>query len=55
LKTRPDGASPNPRHRSLLGRYRLLHEQGGPHLGIPPEATFPDNSLPRLLGYIDCF
>jgi len=52
MKTRYHRASPSPRYRRLLEQYRLMHERGEPHLGIPPDATFPGKSLPPQAGHI---
>jgi hypothetical protein len=45
-------AAPSPRYRRLLEQYRLMHENGEIHLGIPPEQTFSGESLPRQAPYI---
>jgi hypothetical protein len=45
-KARYTRAAPSPRYRRLIEQYRLLHEQGEQHLGIPPERTFAGQSLP---------
>ena len=47
--TRP---SPSPRYRRLLEQYKLMHLNGETHLGIPPEQTFPGQSLPRQAPHI---
>jgi hypothetical protein len=39
--------SPSPRYRRLIEQYRMMHLQGQTHLGIPPERTFPGESLPK--------
>lgn len=58
MKTDYSRACPSPRYQMLLEQYRLMHEQGEPQLGIPPEKTFPGISLPpqavhirRLIGF----
>ena len=40
-------AAPSPRYRRLVEQYKLMHLQGETHLGIPPEKTFPGESLPK--------
>jgi len=45
-------ASPSPRYRRLLEQYQLMHTQGEIHLGIPPEQTFPGQSLPPQAPHI---
>jgi hypothetical protein len=40
-------ASPSPRYRRLIEQYQLMHVHGETHLGIPPEKTFPGQSLPK--------
>jgi len=35
----------SPRYRMLLQQYKALHEEGEKNLGLPPEATFPGQSL----------
>jgi hypothetical protein len=45
-KTAFSRASPSPRYRRLIEQYQLMHTQGEIHLGIPPERTFPGQSLP---------
>jgi hypothetical protein len=37
--------SPSPRYAALIGAYRTLHTHGEQFLGIPPEMTFPGQSL----------
>jgi hypothetical protein len=37
--------SPSPRYLELLDQYRSLHTKGEQFLGIPPEKTFPGQSL----------
>jgi len=39
-------ASPSPRYRKLIEQYQMMHTQGEIHLGIPPDKTFPGQSLP---------
>ena len=39
-------AHPSPRYQELTRLYRQMHEQGENFLGIPPEQTFPGQSLP---------
>ena len=46
MKATYSRASPSPRYRRLIEQYRLMHTQGEIHLGIPPERTFPGQSLP---------
>jgi len=36
---------PSPRYVALLDQYRTLHTRGEQFLGIPPEQTFPGQSL----------
>lgn len=38
-------SSPSPRYAGMIGQYRTLHTQGEQFLGIPPEKTFPGQSL----------
>ena len=45
-------ASPSPRYRRLIEQYQLMHTQGEVHLGIPPEKTFPGQSLPPQAPHI---
>ena len=52
MKARYTRASPSPRYRRLLEQYRLLHENGEQHLGIPPELTFAGQSLPPQAAHI---
>jgi hypothetical protein len=40
-------SAPSPRYRRLLQQYELMHLQGEKFLGIPPERTFPGESLPK--------
>ena len=40
-------AAPSPRYRRLLEQYQLMHLQGDTRQGIPPENTFPGQSLPK--------
>jgi hypothetical protein len=46
MKTAFTRASPSPRYRRLIEQYQLMHTQGEIHLGIPPDQTFPGQSLP---------
>jgi hypothetical protein len=39
--------APSPRYRRLVEQYQLMHLNGETHLGIPPEQTFPGQSLPK--------
>lgn len=50
--TKYSRAAPSPRYRRLLEQYRLMHENGETHLGIPPEQTFDGRSLPPQAGHI---
>ena len=50
--TRYSRASPSPRYRRLLEQYRLMHEHGETHLGIPPDQTFSGESLDKESPYI---
>ena len=45
-------AAPSPRYRRLIEQYQLMHTQGEIHLGIPPEQTFPGQSLPPQAPHI---
>jgi hypothetical protein len=45
-------AAPSPRYRRLVEQYQLMHLHGEIHLGIPPEQTFPGQSLPKEAGRI---
>lgn len=45
-KTTYSRAHPSPRYQELTRLYRQMHEQGETFLGIPPEQTFPGQSLP---------
>lgn len=38
--------NPSPRYTSLVSMYREMHFEGEKFLGIPPEKTFPGQSLP---------
>jgi hypothetical protein len=38
--------NPSPRYKELLELYRQMHEEGEKFMGIPPEKTFPGQSLP---------
>jgi hypothetical protein len=40
-------AAPSPRYRRLIEQYQLMHLHGETHLGIPPDQTFPGQSLPK--------
>jgi hypothetical protein len=40
-------AAPSPRYRRLVQQYQVMHLQGETYLGIPPEKTFPGESLPK--------
>jgi hypothetical protein len=40
-------SAPSPRYRRLVEQYHLMHLHGEIHLGIPPEQTFPGQSLPK--------
>jgi hypothetical protein len=46
MKATYSRGSPSPRYRRLIEQYQLMHTQGEVHLGIPPERTFPGQSLP---------
>jgi hypothetical protein len=45
-------AAPSPRYRRLIEQYQLMHTQGEIHLGIPPDQTFPGQSLPPQAPHI---
>lgn len=45
-------ANPSPRYEALAGEYRQLHVEGERFLGIPPQHTFPGQSLPAQAGRI---
>jgi hypothetical protein len=45
-------ASPSRRYRRLIEQYQLMHTQGETRLGIPPELTFPGQSLPPQAPHI---
>jgi hypothetical protein len=45
-------ASPSPRYRRLIEQYQLMHTQGEIYLGIPPDQTFPGQSLPPQAPHI---
>ena len=47
MKTKFSRQAPSPRYRRLIEQYRLMHEHGEQHLGIPPEQTFAGQSLPE--------
>ena len=38
-------SNPSPRYAALISAYRTLHTNGEQFLGIPPEKTFPGQSL----------
>jgi hypothetical protein len=40
-------SAPSPRYRRLVQQYELMHVHGETYLGIPPEQTFPGESLPK--------
>ena len=52
-------SNPSPRYVSLVAMYREMHFEGEKFLGIPPEKTFPGQSLPphagRIKSHIDKF
>ncbi|MFZ5723010.1 MAG: class I SAM-dependent methyltransferase [Pseudomonadota bacterium] len=52
-------SNPSPRYTSLVAMYREMHFEGEKFLGIPPEKTFPGQSLPphagRIKTHIDRF
>ena len=52
MADRYNRAAPSPRYRRLLEQYQLMHLHGETHLGIPPEQTFPGQSLPKEAGHI---
>jgi hypothetical protein len=45
-------ASPSPRYRRLIEQYQQMHLYGDQHTGVPPERTFPGESLPRQAPHI---
>ena len=45
-------AAPSPRYRRLIEQYQFMHLHGETHLGIPPERTFPGQSLPKEAPHI---
>jgi len=45
-------ASPSPRYRRLIEQYQQMHLHGDQHTGVPPERTFPGESLPRQAPHI---
>lgn len=49
--------NPSPRYRELIAQYRTMHVEGECFLGIPPEQTFPGQSLlpqaPRIKRLVD--
>ena len=47
MATKFSRAAPSSRYRRLVEQYQLMHLQGETHLGIPPEQTFPGESLPK--------
>jgi hypothetical protein len=44
--------NPSPRYAEMIGQYRTLHTKGEQFLGIPPEQTFPGQSLIPQVGRI---
>jgi hypothetical protein len=44
--------APSPRYRRLIEQYKLMHLHGETHLGIPPDQTFPGQSLPKEAPHI---
>jgi hypothetical protein len=44
--------NPSPRYAALIGEYRTMHVGGEKFLGIPPEQTFPGQSLIPQIGRI---
>lgn len=44
--------NPSPRYRALIEQYRCMHTEGERFLGIPPERTFPGQSLFAQAGRI---
>lgn len=47
--------NPSPRYTALVAMYREMHFEGEKFLGIPPEKTFPGQSLPPHAGRIKQF
>src|SRR5687768_13449412 len=47
-------ATPSPRYRELLALYERMHVEGETRLGIPPDRTFPGQSLFAHLERIKC-
>lgn len=45
-------ANPSPRYKDLLGQYHCMHTEGEKFLGLPPERTFPGQSLFAQAGRI---
>jgi hypothetical protein len=45
-------AAPSPRYRRLIEQYQQMHLHGDRHTGVPPERTFPGESLPRQAPHI---
>ena len=45
-------AAPSPRYRRLIEQYQQMHLLGDQHTGLPPERTFPGESLPRQAPHI---
>jgi hypothetical protein len=45
-------AQPSPRYAELQQMYRSMHREGEKFLNIPPEQTFPGQSLPPQAGRI---
>lgn len=52
MKAKYSRQTPSPRYRRLIEQYRLMHEHGETHLGIPPEQTFAGHSLPEQAPHI---
>ncbi len=52
MRTRHSREAPSPRYRRLIEQYRLLHEHGEKHLGIPADETFAGQSLLRQAAHI---
>lgn len=44
--------NPSPRYRELVELYRVMHREGEPNLGMPPEKTFAGQSLTRHIHQI---
>jgi len=45
-------SKPSPRYQRLLALYREMHRDGETVLGVPPDQTFPGESLPPQAGHI---